>query len=551
MIASMAAIALPRPLAPHCSPSTPSAVASSISFDAIAASSVGAGSSTPPPISNRHIPSCPTGPRPLSWSRPSSPSSESELPRQASILYPPFSFARIEYRGFTLYEIDASRVAAAIDYAARQPLPDPSLVFPWLHGLHPQNQIQQTFFLTRRRGLRKTPLCLRGVTLVKADGDLAMSRLKGAIAPDEFLDSSSMASEFIDIDPREGFSVRNFQIQTAKTAMTSDIIIYGDDVEKALDVARNVAEAQQRRRLRHSADDHELPEYNTFICIDPFDKFEENHAEIVAVDSTGTNTGEIVDFFYQERREMYTMTKATEISHNVWIGPSPDPSLEEEQQFDILIECSDLGHLNPSALRAVHETPGNYANRLFFDFPSSGSISPPTWSQADADEILDTCKWIYHLSNGTKPSHPSSSSTWADPGKEDESAIRPSIELSGHRPRKVLVHCPDGYTESTLLAIAYYSYSTGLPVPDAWLSLHTAMKRNFFAYVTDVVLLRSICARLLKALLRLLKRQRMNRVGCRLLTGRSLVEFWTICILETSTTRTIPSCSAQWALVRY
>lgn len=66
-----------------------------------------------------------------------------------------------------------------------------------------------------------------------------------------------------------------------------------------------------------------------------------------------------------------------------------------------------------------------------------------------------------------------------------------------HRPRKVLIHCADGYTESTMLGIAYFSYSTGRPVPDAWLNLHTTMHRNFFAYPTDVALLTAIAPRLL------------------------------------------------------
>lgn len=48
-----------------------------------------------------------------------------------------------------------------------------------------------------------------------------------------------------------------------------------------------------------------------------------------------------------------------------------------------------------------------------------------------------------------------------------------------------------------MLAIAYFSYSTGRPVADAWLDLHTVMKRNFFAYPTDVSLLTSIAPRLL------------------------------------------------------
>ena len=49
-----------------------------------------------------------------------------------------------------------------------------------------------------------------------------------------------------------------------------------------------------------------------------------------------------------------------------------------------------------------------------------------------------------------------------------------------------------------MLAIAYFSYSTGRPIPDAWLDLHTLKQRNFFAYATDVALLSAIAPRLLR-----------------------------------------------------
>jgi dual specificity MAP kinase phosphatase len=65
------------------------------------------------------------------------------------------------------------------------------------------------------------------------------------------------------------------------------------------------------------------------------------------------------------------------------------------------------------------------------------------------------------------------------------------------RPRKILLHCNDGYTESTMLAVAYHSFATGQPVPQAWLDLHTARQRNLFAYPSDVALLSAIAPRLL------------------------------------------------------
>lgn len=417
----------------------------------------------------------------------------------------------MENGGLSLYTIDSADLASALDFTSRQPLPDAAHVFPWLHGIHSQNHVQQAFFTTRHRALRKTPHCLRGITVVKADGDVTVARLKGAISSHEFIQAGP-APEFIDIDPREGFSVRNFHIQAAKHAMTSDIIVYGEDTSSVTKLGWDIAEAQRRWRESHEASGEPVPEYNTFICACPFSEFEDNLSDIVAVDSSGNHTGNVIDFFLQERREMYAMTKASEISRNVWLGPTPYPGSEDEEQFDILIECSDLGHLNPAAFQAVAENERPVTKRPHFDFPSSGSILPPTWSHAEADAIIETCKWIFHLAHGTYPA-PTQQSAFDDDdeGEEGDNADvdheRGDTEMTdagespskpGRRPRKILIHCADGYTESTMLAIAYFSYSTGCPVPRAWVELHRNKKRNFFAYPADVALLSAITARLLR-----------------------------------------------------
>lgn len=487
----MATIALPRPIVPHRSASAIGSLTSTITLDTINTQS----GQCPPPVPNKHIPVCPPGPVPHAdpTTPPPTPGNgDDDVPQ--SLLYPPYNYPRLDSGPFSLYKIDAGGVAGALEYLSCQPLPDPSHVFPWFHGLHPSNHVQQAFFIAKRRALRKTPSCLRGITLVKADGDLNTSRLKGAIAPDELLQSGSSA-EFLDIDPREGFSVRNFQIQAAKSAMTSDVIVYGDDDDLVRKIGWDVTAAQQRWREKHEIQGNSLPHYNTFICIGKFEAFEQRFPEIVAVDSAGHLTGNVVDFFHQERMEMYAMTKASEISHNVWMGPTPDPASEDEHRYDLLIECSDLGRLNPSALQAVAERPDQVVKQPYFDFPSSGSILAPTWSHAEADGILETCKWIYHLAHGTYPSDSNVEET--DDGGDTTMSPAPEICPAGLRPRKILIHCADGYTESTMLGIAYFSYSTGLPIPDAWLNLHTKKHRNFFAYITDVALLSAIAPRLL------------------------------------------------------
>ncbi|KAI0106962.1 hypothetical protein GGR51DRAFT_161794 [Nemania sp. FL0031] len=507
----MATIALPRPIPAH----RPSAdivdLTSPISLDATIDTKQ---TTCPIPIPNKHIPACPAGPPLVQTPNtpPPSPGREDNneddrinhriktnnshnVPPLSWVLYPPDQYPRLKLGSLSVFEIEVDDVAAAIHDTAKQPLPDPSQVFPWFHGLHPSNHMQQAFFIARKkRALRKTPCCLRGLTVVKANGNLCESRLKGAISPQEFM-RPGVEGEFMEMDPKEGFSVRNFHIQAAKTAVTSDIIVYGDDPQIVRTMGWKIAAAQVKWREKHRGQGPKLPEYNTFVCLAPFAEFEKRYGDVVAVDSSGHLTGAVLDFFYQERTEMYAMTKASEISRNVWLGPTPESGSEEENQYDVLIECSDVGRLNPAALQAIAEESDSDVKHRDLDFPSSGSIPVPTWSHAEADGILDTCHWIWHLAHGTLPAGPGAD---ADvDGDVSMSDTSHNSETEGLRPRKILIHCADGYTESTMLAIAYFSYSTGRPVADAWLDLHTVMKRNFFAYPTDVALLTSIAPRLL------------------------------------------------------
>ncbi|KAI9155309.1 Dual specificity phosphatase [Paramyrothecium foliicola] len=484
----MATITLSRPLLPHKASSTIAPLAQTISLDDISPQQ------SAPPVPNKHLPACPTGPpRPTDHDVSVAPPKTQPRTQQRSLLWPPEGFKKFEDGSLLIYDIAPSQVAQAVEFASRQPLPEPHLMFPWLHGLHPHNHIQQAYFTARRRAFRKLPTCLRAVTLVKADGDIDVARLKGAIGPEEILQRGSEIT-FVDPDPRDGFSIRNFHIQPAKISLLSDIIVYGENAHLTRQIAWEIAAARRHWREGQLAQGSFPPVYNTFVCESAFEEFERNHPEIVAIDAAGCCTGNVIDFVVQERKEMWEMTKASEISHNVFLGPTPELGSSEEKDFDILIECSDMGRLNPRALAAVAKSTEKEVKQKFHDFPSSGSILPPTWSHTEADGILETCKWIYHLAHGTCPA-PDSPTTLIE---EDTQMSFESDDEITSPPRRILIHCADGYTESTMLGIAYSSYSTGRPVLDAWLKLHTKQQRNFFAYPTDVALLTALAPRLLR-----------------------------------------------------
>lgn len=168
-----------------------------------------------------------------------------------------------------IYAIDAETLSAALDHSASQPLPDPSLMFPWLHGLHFDNHLQLGFFSSHKRASRRAPKCWRGITIVKLGGDLSKARIKGAVCPNEVITASS---RFVMADPPNGFSVRNFQIQTAKLAAMSDIVVYAEDGAsraELLGLAEDFALAQQAWRLKNDPA-QERPAYNTFVMTSEF-----------------------------------------------------------------------------------------------------------------------------------------------------------------------------------------------------------------------------------------------------------------------------------------
>jgi len=228
-------------------------------------------------------------------------------------------------------------------------------------------------------------------------------------------------------------------------------------------------------------------------------------------------TGKVMDFFHWERLEMCSMSAATQITQNVWLGPTPDPALSvfselrehPEPEYDIMIEASDVAQIPDSKVfRTLDDLldgriqAGIAENQIpQLEFPGSGAIMPPTWSHCEVDGLVESCAWIYrqaHNELDNTKRRDSKLSLGAEMDADGDSAMHADGE--NDKPgRKILIHCTDGYTESSLLALAYYMYAECVPVHEAWLRLHMEKHRNFFAYGSDVALLRAIQPRLLQA----------------------------------------------------
>ena len=208
------------------------------------------------------------------------------------------------------------------------------------------------------------------------------------------------------------------------------------------------------------------------------------------------------------------MSRATEIANNVWLGPTPDSTLmgatgkcdEQVPEFDVLIEASDLAR-PPDAKTLRRVARRSAARPQSLEFPASGSMLPPTWSHAEADALLDMCHWMHRLANaGPTPDASEDDDDDDDGNGGPEDASPAATDADGDipmqtlspRPRKILIHCSDGYTESTLLGVAYFMFAACAPAADAWVRLHRDLRRNFFAYASDVALLRAVQPRLLQ-----------------------------------------------------
>lgn len=227
---------------------------------------------------HKHIPYCSPGPRPASSqldTPPASPPSPGQLIETTSLTHPPHGFPKVS-NDPPVYSITAEKLSQALDHLATQPLPSAQQVFPWLHGLHADNQLQLAFFIARKKALLRTPKCICGLTVVKAGGDLSHSTLKGAIAPEEILGPLQAArdkktedvSEFLEADPRDGFGVRNFQIQACKMATVSDIVVYRDartPKDEAERLAKRLARAQAAWQKKTGGSHLSGRLFNTFI----------------------------------------------------------------------------------------------------------------------------------------------------------------------------------------------------------------------------------------------------------------------------------------------
>ncbi|AOW01203.1 hypothetical protein B0I72DRAFT_162841 [Yarrowia lipolytica] len=454
--------------------------------------------------------------------------------------------------------IDTKTLVDAIDFHYSTRLPRVDKMFPWLHGLHPSNVNQRTFLHPNRRVNKEfttefipnnssfpvsqapgasTPLPshkdipseVRGLIIVKANrrqvaantpvqyngfghamkGEtLREARHSGSIIGtiflEDFLEGDAEKEDFQDkfkfLDAPEGISLRKFQIQVAKWAVISDIVLY-DSAEGLTPRLLRLAEIVSGAQRRFAAENEKLHQvYRTFVFTDSITQLEQEAPHTVTM-SHNLSPDEIdeqrlknwdANLLFHERVEISMMSTATPIACDVWLGNTTDfdaytASLSAAKQAkqvnkhhgDIdaaavkapanwvtIIDCQENARLVPLAVldqyireaEACIVDPSRRLSPLQLGFPSSGSIPIQALTPENVYSIINVCKLIYLRSKCTY----------------------------GGKPAASLVFCNDGYTETSLLALIFLMYSTGCRAPQAWVDLHVQYKRPFFCFPIDV-----------------------------------------------------------------
>lgn len=345
-----------------------------------------------------------------------------------------------------------------------------SVVFPYLHCSDPRNIAQNLFFGAGTRGAN-VPL-YRGLTIVRVS-DKADCALISSVSPTELLDGTS----FLRAPSSPGISLRNFAAQCIAYAQISDIIVYAPSGPTAavLDTARCFRRAQQRLHSERVNRGVGGLKYNVFVISEPFTALERECPDLIAVNSAGIEVKHI-DFVERERFELNSHSRVSEVLPGFWLGPTQT----DDSPFSIILRAAEDAELIPEsymveiANRFAAADAGRiqHTPRVHVDVPCGlGDFEPGSFAELTeyAAYIVDICAWIFLLT------HP-----------DDPAAVQ----------RHAFVHCCDGCTESSVIALAYLMYATSMSLSDAYVDLQLRANRSFFVYPRDVILLQTIETRI-------------------------------------------------------
>ncbi|ODQ63261.1 hypothetical protein NADFUDRAFT_6814, partial [Nadsonia fulvescens var. elongata DSM 6958] len=440
----------------------------------------------------------------------------------------------------------------SINHHYSTPLPEVDEMFPWLHGIHEDNFSQRAFLDPLHRFRQEIPANGRekyehdlqshknvpnqahglllyddntsDIQIAYNSGDDTIENEMTKETKDDGVPTYSQIylPQFLELDTRQGISLRNFQIQVTKFACISDVIIYcseskGDDFEQLIDVARLISQAQINFKQAYSLNQ----DYKTFVVFDDFATLSALSPHIVSIpldlDESEYEEHRLRNWdsnlLYHERIEMAMMSSASLIGPNIWLGNTMDfetygeierihqlsvahknQNYLSEENLDVLktrnwttfIDCRDsVLYTSQAQLDQYIDQTINYLTRshtsnheilslIRIHAPASGTLNMQTLNENDIIYLLKVCKLIYFRSLC---------------GKKQQRINNDKVEET---PCGTLIFCNDGYTETSALALCYLIYSRKLTAPEAWLELHVKFRRPFFCFSTDCTLLSMI-----------------------------------------------------------
>ena len=277
-------------------------------------------------------------------------------------------------------------------------------------------------------------------------------------------------------------------------------------------------------------------------CSEPFHKIEKHCPHLVNIDHSGnfTSNSHHTDLFDREAKESRAMTRGTEVLEGLWVGNDcdipggADDGVGASIPFDLCVrasECCDMPV--PSAFTVAQRklleadkrkdemveedhawvpSPATIALRSLLSPSTSPQPLPDVGSKRGGSPPPNATRQRRRRSNSQEDyvsidcagSCRTITGQWRNLAVMTERMVdfvyflRKIIEgrdQSG-RKRRVLVHCQDGYTESSILVLCYIMSSLSISLPEAFLHLQLNAGRSFFLYPADKPLLRRVDARL-------------------------------------------------------
>ena len=339
----------------------------------------------------------------------------------------------------------------------------------------------------------------------------------------------------------------------AKKGTSDALLTVAEQIAKAQD---NLYQARLEEYYRHveegDGEGINLPiRYAVWVVTEPFSKIEQVAYHLVNVTSKGQAAEHpyFMNVFDRENKESRYMTRATEVVEGFWVGndsdaPNAQPcdGARPKLHFDLCIRASEMGG-PPSTyeLKKAHEkileldeeelaeehiprrgefspSPATVALRNLLT-PVNSLTSPPISagtgtkrSASPASDLKENQPRRTRSNQSKRNKHVTLSITgysrnvFGIKSPSQKEAVDKVVELiywlrniierrdgsRGSRNRQVLVHCQDGYTESSIIVLAYIMSSLSISLPEAYLHLQNTAQRSFFLYSGDKPLLRKV-----------------------------------------------------------